>query len=224
MKLLSRYISLALGITLLSITACKNSKDNNNTASTTSSTDALQQMKVAYVNMDSVYANLDYFQEVKAELKKMENNMTAELQSIQRSIINTQNTVQNKIKNKDISEEEMASFEKKLSNLNQSLQRKNESLTAQIMEKQSVMALEIDELTTAFFKEYNKEKGYELILANNQVKTVFYADEKLDITQEVITAFNEYVTKIKRNMVVNQTLGNLQKDNSSDTNTTTNDK
>lgn len=218
MKLMTRFVPVILCIAALSVASCKKSNTNNDAQNQTNTT--APQLNIAYVNMDSVYARLEYFQEIKEELKKMENNMSAELQGIQRSIINTQNNLQNRIKNKDISEVEMAEFEKKLANLNNSLQKKSESLSAQLMEKQSVMAMEIDELTTAFFKEYNANKGFNLILANNQVKTVYYADDNLDITEEVSTAFNEYVAKIKRNMVVNKTLGSLNKDNPKDTTST----
>lgn len=215
---MTRFVPVILCIAALSVASCKKSNTNNDAQNQTNTT--APQLNIAYVNMDSVYARLEYFQEIKEELKKMENNMSAELQGIQRSIINTQNNLQNRIKNKDISEVEMAEFEKKLANLNNSLQKKSESLSAQLMEKQSVMAMEIDELTTAFFKEYNANKGFNLILANNQVKTVYYADDNLDITEEVSTAFNEYVAKIKRNMVVNKTLGSLNKDNPKDTTST----
>lgn len=215
---MTRFVPVILCIAALSVASCKKNNTNNDAQNQTNTT--APQLNIAYVNMDSVYARLEYFQEIKEELKKMENNMSAELQGIQRSIINTQNNLQNRIKNKDISEVEMAEFEKKLTNLNNSLQKKSESLSAQLMEKQSVMAMEIDELTTAFFKEYNANKGFNLILANNQVKTVYYADDNLDITEEVSTAFNEYVAKIKRNMVVNKTLGSLNKDNPKDTTST----
>lgn len=215
MKILKSIIPIvSIFVLIFATQSCKNDKKSQ---TDTENTENNQNLKIAYVNMDSVYANLEYFQQMKDELQKMESNMTSELQGLQKNIINTQNNLQRRIKNKDISEEEMVNMERKIVSLNNSLQKKQESLTAQFMEKQSLMAMDIEELTNAFFLEYNKSKGYDLILANNQVKTVFYADEKLDVTVEVATAFNDFVKKIKRSMVLNETLGNMQKENTVDT-------
>lgn len=206
MKRTSNIFTLFI-ISFISFTFFSCNKNKGNT--TTESNQTIEQLKIAYVNMDSVYAHLEYFQEMKAELQKLEANMTSELQGLQRNIINTQNNLQKRIKNKDISEEEMMNVEKKLVSMNNNLQKRQETLTAQFMEKQNLMAMDIEELTNAFYKEYNKDKKYDLILANNQLKTVFYADEKLDITAEITVAFNDFVKKIKRSMVLNETLGKL---------------
>ncbi len=42
-----------------------------------------------------------------------------------------------------------------------------------------------------FVNSYGKEHGYTYILGSNEAGSVLYGDEKLDITQEVLTALNE---------------------------------
>ena len=46
-----------------------------------------------------------------------------------------------------------------------------------------------------FFKEYNKTKGYEMILSTTLGGTVFYAESYCDITQEVVKLLNEQYKK-----------------------------
>ena len=49
-------------------------------------------------------------------------------------------------------------------------------------------------MVNVFLKEYNKTKGYNLILSNTGFDNLLYADSSFNITQEIIDGLNARYT------------------------------
>ena len=79
----------------------------------------------------------------------------------------------------------------------QALQQEQAALEAQQekfkqqLEKQRLDGLEtINKEIAEFVENYAKSKGFQLVLATTGTESVIYGDDKLDITQEVLTELN----------------------------------
>ncbi|MCK5469483.1 MAG: OmpH family outer membrane protein, partial [Cyclobacteriaceae bacterium] len=86
----------------------------------------------------------------------------------------------------------------------QALQQEQTALEAQQekfkqqLEKQRLDGLEtINKEIAEFVENYAKSKGFQLVLTTSGTETVIYGDDKLDITQEVLTELNRLYNEKK---------------------------
>ncbi len=64
-----------------------------------------------------------------------------------------------------------------------------------MMKEQSELNKKLFESITNFLVEYNKEKGYEIVLSTVVAGNVLYAADGFDITQDVVKRLNEQYKK-----------------------------
>ena len=82
------------------------------------------------------------------------------------------------------------------------LQKREQQLTyaqqAMLQQLQQESGAEMDSLVTSvrkYIKEYGKEKGYDYIYGTGEAATVLYAEDKYDITNDVVKLLNEKYKK-----------------------------
>lgn len=205
----------ALFCSLIFITACSNNgqKDKNSTE------DAEQNkgLRIAVLDIDSMQSALDFYKTKMEEFGKEQNAIQNELSSMQRNIANTAAGLQKRIAAKDISDVDIANTNKRLENLQISLQKKQESLSIALMEKQQEFSLTITAMMEAFTKEYNSEAGYNLILIKS---TAPYSDPSMDITADFTPKFNEWINKKLKDEVMMKTFSDMGKKKAEETPTT----
>lgn len=180
-------ILLIAGFSLLAWTSCNNSKpsDNNNTTSETFP-------KIAVLDIDSMQNALDFYKTKLEEFSKEQESIQNELTGLQRNIINTANNLQKRIENKDISDVDIAATQKKLENMQINLQKRQETLSMKLFEKQQEFNATLTAMMEQFTKEYNAQAGYDLIIVKS---TTAFANPQLDITADFTPKFNEWINK-----------------------------
>ena len=77
-----------------------------------------------------------------------------------------------------------------------------QSLGQQLMEEESKIQKELYDRITVFLKKYGNEKGLQIVLKFDQTSDLLFANNPLDISQDVITGLNaeyklENTTKVK---------------------------
>ena len=72
----------------------------------------------------------------------------------------------------------------------QELQLLDKKLTQELMIEQQKMNKQLRDTVAAFFKVYNADKRFKLILSNADYDNVLFADEALNITNDVIEQLN----------------------------------
>ena len=80
---------------------------------------------------------------------------------------------------------------------NQKLQQLQQEMTEKMMKEQSELNKKLFESITNFLTEYNKEKGYEIVLSTVVAGNVLYAADGFDITQDVVKGLNEQYKRKK---------------------------
>lgn len=194
-KSAKKYIVALLGVVacLAVCISCSKKADENKPATGVAANVKGATGAIAYIDMDSLQANYEYFTEVQAQLESKQQSYQAQLQAQERNLLNLQNSIQNRMKNGQISSEEqynqeMAKYQKQqqaYAQLQQTAAQEMQNLSAQFNEA-------LQDSLDNFLAEFNKDKRFSLIL--NKAVTV-YADPAMDITAEVTAGLNKRYKK-----------------------------
>lgn len=154
---------------------------------------------IVYINTDTLLSNYLLSIELnEAFLKKQEERRT-ELNMKAKQLDQQANEFQRKLENNGfISRERAEAARQELLDKNQKLQMLQQEMTEKSMKEQSELNKRLFEAITACLKEYNKEKGYNIVLSTVLAGNVLYAQDGFDITRDVVDRLNEQYNKQKK--------------------------
>ncbi len=146
-------------------------------------------LKVAYINSDSVLKYYDYLKvnrdQLEAKTKKMDQDLRNRTVGLQNEITAYQRNVSG------MTLGQARAAEEDLGKKQQNLQMYQQSLQQQLMQEEAKLNKELYDRITGFLKEYGQEKGLQVVLKFDPTSDVLYGGESLDITQDVIKGLNE---------------------------------
>jgi len=197
MKRVSLIISsvVLLGI-LVTHTSCKNDKSSGKTIS--SGSNSGNSSIIAYVDIDSFEANYKYLKDQRERFSTRQQAMQTELQRSAQQLQTDMQLAQQKAQSGNMTEAEGAATEKKLMQMQQSLQLREQSLTQQLLKEKDEFNNKLHKDLDDFLKEYNKDKKYDYILSYSSVGSqILFANPTFDITDDVIEGMNKRAENIK---------------------------
>jgi outer membrane protein len=147
--------------------------------------------RIAYVDIDTLEANFVYLKNKREEFSRRQEGMKRELQNSAAQMQRDIQDIQRKAKAGTLTEAEYASAEKRIGQMQQSLQTREASLTDQLLKEQDDFNRDLQARLDAFLTEYNKDKGYDYILSYSRAGHILYKNKDLDITQDVLKGMNE---------------------------------
>jgi outer membrane protein len=167
------------------------------TSGTDAGTAAPGEVKLAFINSDSVLKYYDYFKvnrdRLEDKAKKMDNEFRNRAQSLQNEFNNYQRNLSN------LTIGQAKAIEQDLANKEQNLQVYRQSLAQDLSNEQTKMNDELYTKVTGFLKSYGQEKGLSVVLKFDQASDVLYAGESIDITKDVIAGLNSAYQAEKQN-------------------------
>lgn len=187
-------IALIFAALIISITSCNRNTESKAVGEVVKVGDSVKYSKlpIAYVNVDSLLINYKFAKELnEALLRKQESSrasLNAKAKVLQAEMADFQKKVEN---NAFLSRERAESEQKRLLGKQQELQQMEQRLSSDLMVQQQKMNEQLRDKVSAFLKEYNKEKGYEMIISNTMFDNVLYAKPSYNITNDVIKQLNE---------------------------------
>ncbi len=193
-------IKTILCIALAAAFAVSCNQKTNNTTVSEGQTSAPQAGSIVYIQLDSIVAKFDMFNDLKSELEekvqKIQNDLQAKGRAFERDIKDFQNKIQKGLMTQSEAEEK----NRVLGNRQADLQNLSAQKEAEIQEENTVMMNKVMDAIETFVKKYNEEKKYALILTG-----VFQGDPNLDITNDIIEGLNEEYIKNKKKAVSSET-------------------
>ncbi|MBR0314728.1 MAG: OmpH family outer membrane protein [Bacteroidales bacterium] len=193
-------IKTILCIALAAAFAVSCNQKTNNTTVSEGQTSAPQAGSIVYIQLDSIVAKFDMFNDLKSELEekvqKIQNDLQAKGRAFERDIKDFQNKIQKGLMTQSEAEEK----NRVLGNRQADLQNLSAQKEAEIQEENAVMMNKVMDAIETFVKKYNEEKKYALILTG-----VFQGDPNLDITNDIIEGLNEEYIKNKKKAVSSET-------------------
>lgn len=156
--------------------------------------------RIAYINVDTLLNNYQFYKDLIAKLEQKERSIAADLQakqqSLQREAISFQEKVQKGLfLSQQSAEKEQAAIMKK----QQDLEQRQANLSNSFLEEKQKLNKQLNDTVINYVKEFNKKYKFTYILTNTSNDNFLYADESLDLTKVLLDGLNErYKNNIKK--------------------------
>lgn len=162
-------------------------------------TGTVEGASIVYINTDTLLNNYQLSVELnEAFLKKQEERRT-ELNMKAKQLDQEATEFQRKLENNGfISRERAEAARQDLLDKNQKLQMLQQEMTEKSMTEQGELNKKLFEAITACLKDYNQEKGYNIVLSTVMAGNVLYAQDGFDITKDVVKRLNDEYSKQKK--------------------------
>jgi len=187
-----KNLSLALnGILAVAVAILFYLHFSSGSKSTTTSSDSSipTDIKIAYINSDTVLKHYDFFksnvEKLEAKGKKLDQDLQNRAQSLQNDITAYQRNYGS------MTIGQAKAVEEDLGKKRQNLELYQRSLEQGLMEEQAKVQEELYLKITDYLKGYAQEKDLQVVLKYNTSSDLLYGGSSIDVTQDVIKGLNE---------------------------------
>ncbi len=163
---------------------------------TTDSAAMQRELKIAYVDLDSIQENYNYYKEKMDDFERKKESADRDLNNAFQKIENERIAFVQK--GNAITQVEAENFQREYTRKMQNLENQKKSLENNIQSEGVKTMEELKKKINEFLTEYNKEKGYSYIFSySSTINILFYKDTALNITSEVVSGLNDAYNKTK---------------------------
>lgn len=152
-------------------------------------------LTIAYVNSDSLLRNYEFFKEMEKKMEERQQKLNREYQNraqgLQNEIENFQRTANN------MTMSQARAIEEDLRRKQQNLMVYQESLAQELMQEENKINTELYDKVSDYLQDYGKNKGLQLVLTYQKGSGVLYANDSMNITQDVIKGLNDAYVREK---------------------------
>lgn len=190
--LINGFAALAL---IVLFSQCASKTDNVTEATPEKAAAGLSDMKIAYVEVDTLLAKYNFCVDLNEAMVKKEENVRLTLNQKASELGTQKQDFQKKYENNAFISQERAQQEyTRLAKMEQDLQALGNKLQSELANENAKNSLQLRDSINAFLKEYNKKKGYSLIISNTGFDNLLYADSTFNITKEIVAGLNARYT------------------------------
>ena len=143
---------------------------------------------MAYFNLDSLEAHYLYFKDILDQVKRKENEMNAELGSMEKSYQKKISEWQKK--GASMSQTESQQAQQEYAQMQQNYQIRKQSLQESLMKHNEDMKSDIRKKIEDYLKEYNKARGYNYIISYDANSFIYLKDTANNITDDLVGGLN----------------------------------
>jgi outer membrane protein len=200
---MKKFVYMAKGLAALALIVLFSQCAGNSNTSTTNNEKAAPaasgDFTMAYVDVDSLLAKYNFCVDLNEAMVKKEENIRLTLNQKAAALEKEQQEFQKKYENNAFISQDRAQQEyNRLMKAQQDLQTLSNKLTTELSNENAKNSLQLRDSINVFLKEYNKNKKYSVILSNTGLDNILYADEAMNITDEVVAGLNaRYVSEKK---------------------------
>lgn len=153
------------------------------------------EMKVAYVFVDSVLANYEYYKVLTDRLLEKKSNLEKELTGKGETFQKEVTDFQYKVERKLITSWDAEARQKQLTEQQQVLVNLQNDMQNRLAREEQEVTLQLHDSVLTAVNELNGKFGYNLILSNTFGGGLLYADEYMNITRQVLDRLNDTYRK-----------------------------
>ncbi len=147
--------------------------------------------KIAYVNIDSLESKYELLKSKREDFKRRQEQMESELQRSYQQMEGDAQEVQKKAQANNLTQAEYEAAQKRLYQMQKTLESRKQSLTEQLMKEQEDFNKDLKTRLDAFLEEYNKTRHFDYILSYSYAwSSILYVNKQLDITKDVVDGMN----------------------------------
>ncbi len=155
------------------------------------------ELKIAYVEVDSIMSQYSFSKENQESLQKKAQNIQNTLASKQQALEAAATKLQQDYQANALTQEQAQSRQNAIQKQSNDLQALNQRLSNEFQTETEKFNIALRDSLQNFLKVYNKDKKYSLILTKAG-DNILLADEALNITKEVIAGLNKAYKPAKK--------------------------
>ena len=172
----------------------KNTNATSNPTQTTAVAGS-SNMKIAYVEIDSLLTKYNFWNDLNEQMIKKEENIRTTLNEKGKKLESEAKEFERKVQNNGFISRERAEQEQmRLVKQQQELQNLQQKLSEELAMENQKNSLQLRDSINSFLKIYNKTKGYDLIISNSGFDNLLYANPAFNITNEIVEGLNARYT------------------------------
>ena len=176
-------------------TQCADNKNANEGNATPAAALASGELKIAYVEIDSLLTKYRFWNDLNEMMIQKEENIRTTLNEKAKELEQEMREFQRKLDNNGFASRERAEQENlRIAQKQRDLQQLQEKLANELQTENQKNSLQLRDSINSFLKIYNKDKGYSLIFSNTGFDNLLYADKAFNITEEIVEGLNARYT------------------------------
>ncbi len=181
-------------VAALSLASCNKSQPQ---VEAKSESKAPAELKVAYVEVDSIMTQYTFAKEFAGILEKKSQNIQSTIAQKGQALQSAAANFQQKIQQNAYTREQAEAIQAGLQKQNNDLQGLQQRLSNEFASEQEKYNKALHDSIAHFLAAYNKDRHYSIILSKSG-DNLLYADKAYDITKEVVAGLNKaYKGKVK---------------------------
>lgn len=191
-NILKGFLMLAMAFMF---TQCADNKNANEGKTAPAATLASGELKIAYVEIDSLLTKYRFWNDLNEMMIQKEENIRTTLNEKAKELEKEMREFQRKLENNGFASRERAEQENlRIAQKQRDLQQLQEKLANELQTENQKNSLQLRDSINSFLKIYNKDKGYSLIFSNTGFDNLLYADKAFNITEEIVEGLNARYT------------------------------
>ncbi|GAA4310127.1 OmpH family outer membrane protein [Pontixanthobacter gangjinensis] len=147
------------------------------------------EQKTAYVDTTKIVQEYKEMKDVEAEFTNKSDSVRKQLDSVARAFQQEVQAYQSEMKS--MSQAQRQEKEQELMQKQQMLQQQQQMQSNRLREESGAVMDSIVKKIKDYVKDYGKENNYTYIFGSNESANIMYAEEGLDITQDILKELNE---------------------------------
>jgi len=181
-------VALVAAFATVAMTSCDKSKTADEQPAQTQNAPA--ELKIAYVEVDSIMTQYQFCKDYSEILKKKGQNIETTIQQKGQALQTAANNFQMKVQQNAYTREQAQAIQASLQKQNNDLQALQQRLGAEFQEETDKYNKALHDSISSYLARYNKDKKYSIILSKSG-DNLLYADKAYDVTNEVIAGLNK---------------------------------
>ncbi len=177
------------------LVSCNNAPKENDTKAEVPA--APSELKIAYVEVDSIMTQYIFAKESQDALQKKAQNIQNTLASKQQALEAAATKLQQDYQANALTQEQAQTRQAAIQRQSNDLQSLNQRLSNEFQTETEKFNTALSDSVQHYLAAYNKDKKYSLILTKAG-DNILFADKKLDITKEVIAGLNKAYKPAKK--------------------------
>jgi len=146
-------------------------------------------VNIAFIHSDTLLKNYEFSKVAADELENKKDELQAEYENrdrgLQTEIANFQRNAQN------MTIAQARAVEEDLTKKQQNLMRYQETLTQTLMQEEAKISNKLYDKVADYLRDYGMANNFQLVLTYQRGSGVLYANDSLNITQEIISGLND---------------------------------
>jgi len=158
--------------------------------------DDIKPVRIAWVQLDSVQNNYEYYKEAQEAIKARQESAEASINQKGKNFASQYQSLQQRAQSGELTQEQYEKEGLRLQQMQADLEALQAKLGAQLQEEASKRQHALVDTIRAQIKAYAKQKGFDYVLCqSSEIDNVLYATDAYDITDEVVTLLNKHYKK-----------------------------